>query len=252
MLLSNIVLFHHFNELKLRFFYLISCFVITVITAYHYCFEIVYIFTKPFLHYKKNFIFTDVTEFFYTNIEVCIFFSFYLMVPVMVYHIWCFFINTVTLRNRRTIVFFSIAYIISLYTSILVVYFVLLPCLFEFLLDFMVANNLLNIELQPRIKPYVYLAFKILFFSSMFTVVPFIFLTLIHANVILHDKKKKLLFSISFNRHLVFSFILILCSLLVPPDIILQFCVSVLIYVLVEILLFSTFIYINFNKPKSY
>jgi Tat protein translocase TatC len=249
MLVYNLVLFHHFNELKLRFFYLILCFLITVLTAYHYCFEIVYIFTKPFLKYKKNFIFTDITEFFYTNIEVCIFFSFYLIIPVIVYHIWCFFINTVTVRNRQTIVMFSIASIISLYASILVVYFLLLPYLFEFLQDFMVTNNLLNIELQPRIKPYIYLAFKIFFFSSVFTMVPFIFLVLIYAISPLHDKKKKLLWflpSISYNRHLIFGVLLILSSLFIPPDIMVQFCVSILLCILIEVLLLYTYIYINF------
>lgn len=250
--MSNIVLFRHFNELKLRFFYLISCFMITVVTAYNYCFEIVYIFTKPFLHYEKNFIFTDITEFFYTNIEVCIFFSLYLIVPIIIYHIWCFFINTVTVRNRQTLIFFSIGYIICLYSSILVVYFFLLPYIFEFLQDFMITNNLLNIELQPRIKPYVYLAFKMFFLSSLLTIVPLGFIMLIHANATLHYKKKKLLFSISFNRHLVFGFILTLSSLFIPPDIILQLCISVLIHILIEVLLLFMFVYINFNIPKRH
>ena len=238
----NLVFYKHVTELKLRFFYFFSSFIITFTTCYCYCFEIVYIFTKPFLRYKKNFIFTDITEFFYTNIEICFFFSFYFILPLFIYHIWCFFINSINKKNRNKISVFLFITIISLYGCILLVYSFLLPKLFEFLVEFTLNNSLLNIELQLRIKSYVSIAMKFFFFSSIFNVLPIIFFFSILSDV----KNRNILRNICFSRIRNFSLILIIVSLFIPPDIFLQSVFSLFLYILLEIMLLLMFICIHF------
>ncbi len=225
-----------FTELKLRAFYLGLCLNATFLVCYHYCFEIIYIFTKPFLLYKKNFIFTNITEFFYTNIQICLFFTFYVILPLCIYHIWCFFIGSSLHKTRYINVINIFVCVFFIYATVIFVHVFLLPKLFEFLVNFIIHNNLLNIELQPRIKSYVYVCINIYFFSSCICLLPFFFFFTIKKNYVILENMCK-------NRIKSFFMILIISSILSPPNIILQICVSVCIFFFSEFFLLAGFIY---------
>lgn len=171
--------YYHFFEFKLRLSYIIFSFVIAFLTSYYYCFEIIYIYTKPFLHYVKYFIFTDVTEAFYTSVEISFFFSFYAVIPLLLYQFWCFFIPSRFENQRKKVSFRFFFILIFLLLSIVFVYFFLLPKLYIFLLNFQINTSLLHLQLEARIKSYVQLICKIFILVSLFFQLPLIFLLLI-------------------------------------------------------------------------
>ncbi len=230
------IIFFHFTELKYRALYLALCLNITFIVCYNYCFEIIYIFTKPFLFYKKNFIFTDITEFFYTNIQICFFFTFYLILPLLLYHIWCFFVPSLLCKDRHKNSIFIFIFVFLIYATIVFVYCILLPKLFYFLVDFMIHNNLLNIELQPRIKSYVCVCINIYFFSSFLSLLPCVFFFIMKKNYAILESMCK-------NRIKNFFLILIISSMVSPPDIVLQICLSLCLFFFFEMLLLAGFVY---------
>ena len=99
-------IYYHFKEFKLRMSYLVFSFLTTFFICYYYSFEILYLFVKPLLNYNKNFIFTDLTEAFYTTIQLNLIVSIYMLIPFITYHIWCFYIPSTFLEERKKYNFF--------------------------------------------------------------------------------------------------------------------------------------------------
>lgn len=237
-------LHYHFLELKLRLSYIIFSLFSTFLTCYYYCFEIIYVFTKPFLYYEKNFIFTDLTEAFYTSIQISFFFSFYLLIPLFLYQFWCFFIPSKFTDERKNINLTFFFVFIFLLASILIVYLCILPKLYRFLLNFQINTNLINIELQPRIKSYVELACKIFIFFTLFSQLPLVFFLLIKYKLLQVNTLAK-------NRVKIFFFILVVSSFISPPDVLIQITISFFFQFVIEILLLFGFFY-KVNQSKSY
>jgi sec-independent protein translocase protein TatC len=234
LLCSN--LYHHFFEFRLRLSYIVFSLLTAFLTCYYYCFEIIYIFTKPFLCYAKYFIFTDLTEAFYTSVEISFFFSFYAVIPLFLYQFWCFFIPSKFKSERKNISLIIFSIFIFLILSTLFVYFFLLPKLYIFLLDFQINTNLLNLQLEAKIKSYVQLVCKIFILASLFFQLPLIFLLFIKLQWI----KMNVLTT---NRTKIFFFVLIILSLLSPPDIFTQLSASFFFMFFLEILFILGFFY---------
>ncbi len=232
----NTIFYHHFFELKLRFKYLVFSLLITFLTCYHYCFEIIYIFTKPFLYHIKYFIFTDLTEAFYTSIEISFFFSFYVIIPLFLYHFWCFFVPSRFKNERKKLNFIIFVIFIFLVLSIIIVYLILLPLLYQFLVNFQLNTNLLNIQLEARIQPYVKLVCEIFVFFTFFFQLPLIFLWLIKLKCIKINILVK-------NRIKIFFMILIFASLFSPPDVFSQFSITLFLIFSLEALFILGFFY---------
>ena len=89
---KNIILFNHMYELKYRFFYYIFSNIITIIVSYEFSNELIYILVKPLLYNKTHkidqLIFTNITEAFFTFINISIFFALYFTLPILFYHIF--------------------------------------------------------------------------------------------------------------------------------------------------------------------
>ncbi len=225
----NTIFNYYLFELKLRLNYLIFSLFITFFVCYFYCFEIIYIFTKPFLWYIKYFIFTDLTEVFYTSIEISLFFSFYLIIPLFLYQFWCFFIPSRFESERKKLNFLLFGIFILFVFSIIIVYYVILPKFYQFLLNFQISTNLLNIQLEARIKPYVELVWKIFVFFTFFFQLPLLFLWLIKLNIVKIKTLTK-------NRIKIFFLVLVFSSLLSPPDVLSQFSITLFLLFFLEIL----------------
>lgn len=239
------IFYHHFLEFKLRLSYIVFSLLTAFLTCYYYIFEIIYIFTKPFLYYIKYFIFTDLTEAFYTSVEVSLFFSFYMVIPLFLYQFWCFFIPSKFANERKKLNFTFFFIFILLILSIIFVYFSLLPQLYKFLLNFQVNTSLLNIQLEARIKSYVQLVCKIFILFTFFFQLPLLFLSLIQLNLIKMNVLTK-------NRKKIFFSVLIFSSLFSPPDVFNQLSISLFLIFFVEILFLLGFFYEKIVYTKLY
>ena len=232
----NTIFYHHFVELKLRFNYLIFSLLATFVTCYYNYFEIIYIFTKPFLCHVKYFIFTDVTEAFYTSIEISFFVSLYIMIPLVLYQFWCFFVPSKFVHERNTLNFIIFLIYFFLIFSIIFVYFGLLPKVYHFLVNFQINTNLLNIQLEARIKSYVQLLCKIFILFTFFFQLPLIFLWLIKLRIVKIN-------IITTKRTKIFFLALLFSSVFSPPDIFTQLGISLFLILFLEILFILGFLY---------
>lgn len=230
------IFYHHLVELKLRLIYIIFSFFLSFFICYYYCFQVIYVFAKPFLQYTNKFMFTNLTEALYTNIEISFLCSFYITIPLGLYQFWCFLIPSKFRNERQKINFTFVLIFIFFVSSVLFVYLFFLPKLYGFLLNFQISTHLLHIELQARIQSYVKLACRIFVFFTFFFQFPLIFLFLVKHNYI----KLNFLFT---NRKKIFFIVLIICSLVSPADIFSQFSVTLLIVIFLEILFVTGCLY---------
>jgi sec-independent protein translocase protein TatC len=238
---------HHLFEIKSRFFYLVFSTFCTFFILYHYKIEIIYLIGKPFVELDKTFIFLDLTEAFYTLLKISTIFTFLLIIPLFMYQLWSFFTPSFYQVERNNLNFIFILFFCLWTSEFLFTYFILLPKICSFLISFeigvpanfnkdMIHNSLnlqplIRVEFTARIESYVTLIVKgssLIFFLFQ---VP-LCVCLLYYNKILHV-------SIFYNNRKFLSLIsLLISAFLVPPDVITQFVVALLFYLVFELLIF--------------
>lgn len=242
---------YHLIEIKWRVFYLIFSTICTFFVYYKSPIESVYIIGKPFLEYQQTFIFLELTEAFYTLLKISFIFTILFNLPLVFYHIWSFLIPSSYKSERKNLnSYFQILFF--LFTSeILLSYFFLFPQICDFLLSFEMMsettqpsfqkNPVLTVEFAAQIGAYVTLILK--FFTGIFL--------LFQIPVGICFLYSKNLLDVSWfycNRKLLVFFSLIVSSFLVPPDVIIQFLVTVFFICLFEFFIFFGFIFEEYKK----
>ena len=82
----------HLYELKYNFFIIIITFFYLFIISYYFSDQLIYLLVNNLLNRNmlKYFIFTNITEIFFTNIFIAIFISFFLTIQLSILLIWFF------------------------------------------------------------------------------------------------------------------------------------------------------------------
>ena len=234
---------NHLFEIKLRCFYLILSSIITFLICYNYQVEIVYIFGRPFIQFNQTFIFLELTEAFYTLIKISTLLTGVVIIPVLIYHFWCFFVPSLYQIERKVVNFWFGLFLILISSELLFTYFCLLPTIFQFLLSFEMSSPsfdksfelsigpLLSVEFTARIACYVTLIVKIMMTVLFLFQIPF-------CVFFLYSKKILHVSSLYLNRKFLGLLSLLVSALLVPPDVVSQLGLALLFYVIFEFLIF--------------
>lgn len=244
---------YHLVEIKWRVFYLLFSTISTFFVCYKYPIEIIYIIGKPFLEHQQTFIFLDLTEAFYTLLKISFIFTILICVPLGFYHTWCFLIPS-SYKSERKNIHCVFLLIFCLFTSeIGVSYFFLFPKICDFLLSFEITSQttrssfggdpVLTVEFAAQIGAYVTLILK-------FMIGIFIFFQLPVGVCFLYSKN---ILDVSWfynNRKFLTFFSLIVSSFVVPPDVIIQFLMSLVFIFLFELLIFFGLIFEQYKKTN--
>lgn len=248
-------IYHHINELKLRFLYSLFSLIITLFVSYIYKFELLYLITRPFLELQQKFIFVDLTEALYTIIRICICITLILIILYVVYQLWSFFIPSCYSSERLLINKFLVIFFVLLILEISCIYFLIFPKIFEFLSSFQITNSLsenslsnnfiinkhlatslLTIELSARIESYVQLILRISIFILIFFQIPLLFIILYY-NQLCNG------YDLCINRKIVFFFCILFSAFISPPDVLTQFFIILIFSILFEFLIFLGLIF---------
>ena len=212
------MIFFYLAEIRYRFFYYIASFLITFLSCYFYSLELLYLFARPFLHsnhhqicLQKGFIFTNLTEAFHTTLKVCFIWSSAFLLPLILYQFWCFFTPSWYLFERRRALFYLFSVTLLTFLGGLTFYFLVLPELLDFLLNFKVKTPLFTIQLEARIDSYVRISSGVfLIVESVFQVPLFVCFLYVYGYV-------NSVF-LSSNRKVFLLFFLFLSAFVSPPD----------------------------------
>ncbi|BEI31800.1 twin-arginine translocase subunit TatC (mitochondrion) [Bryopsis sp. KO-2023] len=232
----------HFEEIKLRGFYVLFAATTTLVISYLLCFELTTLMANPLTFSQANnpatpsgpqvnFIFTDLTEAFATNLKICLIITTYVCFPLALYHCWCFLMPCCYYYERQKITGLCILVLSFIVMSCFFVYFLLLPEILLFFVRFSIQSNFINVQCEPRIYSYVSLISRIFLISGLFFQIPIIFLLLCEWSILRGR-------SLSQNRRYFIVLCILISSWISPPEISSEVFISCLLIVFFECLFF--------------
>ena len=234
----------HFLELRLRFLYIsLSC-ILSLILSYKYKFELVYVISKPFLEFQTKFIFLDLTEALYTIIRISGVISFLSILPLILYHFWCFLIPSCYNFERKVINNLICVFLLLFLFELLVIYFFIFPKICEFFMSFEVKSlensyldknlSVLSVELAPRIQSYFKLIYHFFFLILSIFQLPFAF-------TVIYSRKWINFSTLCEKRKYIFFFCILLSAFISPPDFVSQSILCFFSYSIYEFIIFLVY-----------
>jgi sec-independent protein translocase protein TatC len=234
----TIPFFYHLKEFKFRLLYIILTWFFLIPILYFFGDQLLFLLIRPKTTFINNseqsyFIFTNITEAFQTYMELALFFSTFLCVPIILYHVFIFLIPGLYQYEKnflkKSLNIGLIAYILGT----LFVYFIILPISWEFFSGFEInsTESSFNLYFETKLNEYLSFVIKIfLMFSFLFQlcVMCFIYFRLNKITFLFFVKKRRYAYLICF----------LLATLITPPDFISQLLIGFPLIIIYEIYIF--------------
>nr|AEP41139.1 SecY [Phytophthora cf. citrophthora 1a FM-2011] len=231
----------HLFELKYNFFILLITFFYLFIISYYFSDQLIYLLVNNLLNQNmlKYFIFTNITEILITNIFIAIFITTFLTIQLGILLIWFFLIKGLYKFENFIFLKFYILFIIFNLFIINFIFTNIIPHIWNFLLNLNFSNlYLLTVYFEPKINNY----FDFIFFSFIYIFIIFIYFFFLFFLIFNNIFKIKTIINL---RKFFYFKIILLSSLITPPDIL-----NFLLIYIIFIFIFEIFIYfaIYLNK----
>ena len=233
---------YYIKEIKNRLILISLTWFSTLLCSYFYKENLLFLCIKPSFQYFKEssfyFISTNLTEVFYTYLNLIYFISNNLTCILIVYHLLIFLNLGLTLKEYKKFKFIiSTSFILWLFYITYINNYLLMLC-WDFFVSFQISNeSSLNFFFEAKFNEYFN------FYTTFYKVCLF-FLILIICILIffeLYNTKK-----IKKTRKFFHFFFVLLATMLTPPDIISQLWFSSILILVFEILLVFSFFNKNF------
>lgn len=238
-------MFNYIYELKNRFLYFLISLLASIIISSLYKNSILLWISIPIIKLNNNqnfyFIYTNLTEVFWTYFYIVVFVNCFLIIPFFLLQTWFFFKPGMYKKEN---VYIKVLIVLSSFIWIIITYSLycyLIP--YSWLFFYQINENndfgLLNIQLEAKLNEYINFIFQI---YTHTIVVTQIWITAFYFFIFL---RKNTLKKLAFTRKFIYIIVIIFSSLITPPDVISQLSVSLIIIILYEIILL---IFLIINK----
>jgi sec-independent protein translocase protein TatC len=234
-------LVEHIRELRGRLLWCIGLFFIFFLICFNFSDEIFNLLMLPLAKVMKKtggtqrMIYTNLTEGFFTYIKVSAFSALFLTIPIVAMQVWKFVAPGLYKNEKKAFLPFMIASPVLFLTGAFLVYYLIIPIAWGFLLNFQtnVKQTILPIELEAKIGEYLHLVMSLILAFGFCFQIPILLVLLTRAGIIskqtLIDKRK-------------YAIVLSFCisAITTPPDVISQFGLALPLILLYELsILFS-------------
>lgn len=236
--------YKYLKEIQNHLIILVLTWLSIIIICYIYKELILYYLIKPLLYLNNNkpfyFIFTNLIDIFNTYIRIIFFFSNKLLIFYTTYHLILFLTPALYFKEYKIIKIITQSFLIIWIISFVILNDLFLPSVFNFFLSFQTDSvlNTFNLFFEAKITEYVdfYISiFNLWTFNNSILVLMFFYLYTNRQNLTILKTYRKF-----------FYFIIILISTLItPPDILSQLFTSFVNIVLLELLIFNILLKIN-------
>ena len=225
--------YNYYTELKYRFILLSLTWISTIVVSYTYKEILFFTFVKPsnllFGGNTSYFIFTDVTEIFSIYLTLTFFITKQVILVCFLYHFLVFSIPALRYVEHKAAMLVFKFFVSTLILSNFITYYLILPVSWNFFLSFQGLSQLKFIDLYFEAKIQEYISFYISLYNTVF----FNFQVFMFLLLFLGFNNNKSVEFIKNFRKLSYFFLLLLSTLLSPPDVFSQLIfslISVLFY----------------------
>lgn len=239
----------HFNELRLKCYYIFLSFFLTFITSYFFSSQLINVLSYPLLQFvkteEKDFICTNIFEVFNTYIVLAYYITFFFNIPLALYFIFTFIKPGLFIYEKFIFTFMFKVIMFFVCLSLVFTYYFIFPYLLSFLfsLDLLINTNFLILKIETKIYDYIsFLCNFLLFYCFIIFQIPSLFCLVIYFTELN-------LFSIYNKRRLWILFSFIIGCIFSPPDLISLFVICLPLLFFFE---FALFTYILRNNYKQF
>jgi sec-independent protein translocase protein TatC len=180
---------------------------------------------KAVMQDDNSFIFTSLTEAFFTYLKLALFSGIVLASPVILYQIWAFVAPGLYRHEKKYALPFVLLSTIFFLTGVLFCFLVVFPIACKFFAGFAESGL---IEMKLKMSDYLSFSCKFMLAFGVVFELPIFILFLARMGLITHDQLKH-------NRKYVLILAFVAAAFLTPPDIVSQILMAVPLIVLYEI-----------------
>lgn len=177
-------------------------------------------------------IFTDLTEYFFTQVKVSFFFAAFICAPVILSQIWLFVAPGLYKNERRALAPFLVATPFLFILGAAMVYYLVMPMAWQFFLSFeqtgVPAEGTLPIVLEPKVNEYLGLVMLLVFAFGMAFQLPVILTLLARVGIASSA-------GLARSRRYAIVLVFVFAAIFTPPDPISQLTLAIPIVILYEI-----------------
>lgn len=236
-------LLEHLVELRARLLYSALGFLAAFLVCFYFAQPIFDFLAKPLadilreLGEERRFIYTDLTEVFFTQVKVAAFGALCLSFPVIASQIWAFIAPGLYRNEKQAFLPFLIATPVMFSIGAAFLYYVLLPLAWRFFLGFETpgGTDKLPIQLEAKVADYVDLVMKLVFAFGFCFELPVLLTLLAKVGIVssqaLRDKR----------RYAVVG-VVVVAAVVTPPDAFSMMALAVPMLALYEISVWLAFL----------
>lgn len=214
----------HLEELRYRIIFCLIFFLIVLVISFFQSKKIVFLFEKPLTSLDLKLYFLKPYEKFLGYLNISIFFSFLITLPVIFIQIMLFVYPALIGKEKIIFWFFLILMPFFFILSFLFSYFIILPFSYNFFLNFSKNDGIIP---MISFSSHINMIVTILLSTSLIFQLPFILIMLMSVNIIKVSFLKKI-------RRYIIVIIFIIAAIITPPDIFSQIILALPLYLLFE------------------
>ncbi len=197
------------------------------VVSYAFSDKIFYFLSRPLnnlLPAESSFIFTNVTEGFFTYLKLALFSGIFFASPVILHQIWSFVAPGLYNNEKKYAVPFVICSTLFFMCGTMFGYFVVFPIAFKFFIGY----NSPSIKMLPSLKEYLSFSCKFLLAFGIVFEMPVFILFLSKLGIITEKQLRS-------NRKIMIIAVFVVAAVLTPPDVVSQILMAIPLIILYEI-----------------
>ena len=229
-------LLDHLIELRSRLLKSLIVFVLGFIVCFHFAEPIFGFLVEPLARImeeiggSQRMIYTALTEAFFTYVKVGLFGGLMISFPFFATQLWLFVAPGLYKNEKRALLPFLVASPILFAVGCAIVYYLIIPLAWTFLLGFQTTSTetVLPIQLEAKVGEYLELMMKLLFAFGLCFQLPVLLVLLVRVGLL--DSQ-----SLVNKRRYAIVGVFIVAAIITPPDVISQIGLAVPIILLYEV-----------------